>query len=263
MLRLELFILSILCSLAVMGQEKGCIPTKEPYPFKAGEKFELSLMYKWGAVNTEVAGAWVDLESVSFNGQPAYHTNLKIKSAPFFDLFFKMREDFHSWFSATDLRALRYTRNTLEGNYVALNDYTYDWEAKVIHADVNFSGRGQEHYEIPLHRCVYDLPALLYYIRTVDIAQMTPGSHYNLSFAIDDAVFNVVLTYHGPQRLRVRKIGQRDALKFTCTVVQGALFDGKEDLSLWLSSDSSHIPLAVMAPLKVGAVWAWIKSYKQ
>ena len=261
-MRYKLLILGLLFSLSVFGQGKGCIPTRKDYPFRAGEQMDLSLMYKWGAVNTEVALATVTLDSVPFNGEKVFHVNFKVKSAPFFDIFFKMREDFHSWFTVDGLRPLRFTRNTLEGKYTATNDYNYDWPAKVIHADVNFNGRGDEHYEIPLHDCVYDLPALIFYLRTMDLSRMKAGDKYHLSFAIDDAVFDVVLTYHGKESLKVRKKGTMSTRKFTCSVVSGAMFEGNQELQFWFSDDGKFYPVGVMAPLRGGAVWAWIKDYR-
>lgn len=261
-MRWHLLIWALLVSVTVNGQGRGCIPTKKEVPFRPGERMELSLMYKWGAVRTEVGLATITLDSTHFNGEEVYHTNFKVKSASFFDIFFKMREDFHSWIRISDMKPLKFTRDTYEGGYTATNLYLYDWPANVIHADVNFSSRGDEHYEIPLHDCAYDLPALIFYLRTMDLSRMHKGEKYKLSFAIDDSVFDVVLTYHGPEKLNVRKIGKMDALLFTCSVVSGAMFEGDAELKFWFSADGSYVPLGVMAPLRVGAVWCWIKQYQ-
>ena len=262
-MRWKLLIVSLFVSVAVcFGQGKGCIPTKGTPPYKAGEEIDLALFYKWGLVNTEVAKATVKLEGTSFNGTPAFHVGFGVKSAPFFDAFFKMREDFNSWFTVQGLRPLKFTRNTLEGKYTATNVYNYDWNNKVIHADVNFNGRGDEHYEIPLHECVYDLPTLIFYLRTMDISRMQKGGKYHLSFAIDDAVFDVVLTYHGKEPFSLSRSDVRDAHLFTCSVVKGAMFEGNQELKFWFSADGNYVPLAVMAPLRWGAVWAKLKDYR-
>ncbi len=261
-MRWKLLILSLFISVTVNGQGGGCIPTRSEYPFRDGERITLSLMYKWGAVNTEVGQAFVDLDSLRFNGEPAFHVNFRVKSAPFFDLFFKMREDFHSWMTIKDLKPVKFTRDTYEGGYTATNDYNYDWPNNVIHADVNFNNRGEEHYEIPLHECAYDLPALIYYLRTMDLSRMNAGEKYDLSFAIDDTVFDIILTYRGREKINVRKMGKRNALLFTCSVVSGAMFEGDQEVKFWFSDDGYYVPLAVMAPLRVGACWCWLKDFK-
>ena len=93
-MRWKLLIIAFFFSLTLSGQGNGCIPTTGKTPYQAGEEITLSLLYKWGLVNTEVAQGTVKLEGTPYNGVPAYHVNFRVKSAPFFDVFFKMREDF-------------------------------------------------------------------------------------------------------------------------------------------------------------------------
>ena len=255
-----LVIFALLFSLTAAGQQKTVLPMAREYPFQAGEQMEFSLLYKWGAVVTEVGSASLQLDSLSYQGVPAYHTGLYVKSAPFFDIFFKMREQFDSWFAAQDLRPFKFTRDTYEGGYTATNLYIYDWEQEVIHADVNFGGRGEEHYEIPLKNGVQDLPSLVYALRAADFSRMEVNKAYPLSFAIDEAVFNIHLTYKGIETVKVRRLGKTRAHHISCSVVQGAMFEGNQELQMWLSADDARILVGLMAPLRVGGVWAWVKS---
>ena len=176
---------------------QNCLPSIEGNAFKAGERLDYTLQFKWGAVNADVASAVLSLDSVLFRGAPAYHSVITVKSAPFFDFFFKMREKFQGWMTVEGFRPLKFIRDTHEGTYVATNLYYYDWEQNVIHADVNFEGRGKEHYEIPLKPCVYDIGSILYFARNMDTRALVKGGKYPLSFAIDDSVFDVFLTYKG------------------------------------------------------------------
>ena len=257
-----LTLIATFASLLCLAQEKsGSYGTGE-VPFQPGEQFNMGLMFKWGAVNTEVALASVTLDQENYEGIPSYHTSFKVKSAPFFDIFFKMREDFHSWFGVEDLRPLKFTRDTYEGGYTATNLYLYDWPAGVIHADINFNGQGRQVMEIPLKGNVQDLPTLIYTLRTMDMEGMQVGKAIPLRFAIDDAVFDVKITYKGQQNLKVRKMGRMLTHHFSCQVVSGAMFEGDTELQVWFSADENRLPVAVMAPLRVGAVWAWLKSYE-
>lgn len=263
-MRRLLVIALLLCSfLPLGGQETSCLPRARELPFAAGERIKLGLYYKWGAINTEVAEANVDLDSLRYEGTPAFHTAFTVKSAPFFDIFFKMREDFQSWFTLDGLRPLQFSRDTYEGGYTATNLYLYDWEQKQIHATVNFAGGGPQSLDIPLHDCSYDLPTMIYYLRSSDFRQMQPGKSYPLSFAIDDNVFDIRLTYKGEETLKVRKLGKMKVRHFSCSVVSGAMFEGNQELQFWLSADEDAFPVAVMAPLRVGSVWCWLKSYER
>ncbi|MBO4634849.1 MAG: DUF3108 domain-containing protein [Bacteroidales bacterium] len=258
-MRWILSIVAALVSLQVWAQD--CLPTVKELPFQAGESFRMGLYFKWGAVNTEVATADVSLDATLFNGEPALHTTLTAFTASFFSSFYHMNEHFESWFSPENLLPLKYTRNTEQGDYRAYNHYIYDWDSRMIHADINFGNHGPQALEIPLKDCVFDLTAILYYLRSLDMNAFSPGQKAHMSFAIDDAVFDVVLTYKGKERVKVRRVGKVDALRFSCTVVSGALFDGNTEMSIWFSDDENRLPIGLMAPLRIGSVQGWIKNY--
>ena len=234
---------------------------QEAVPYCDGEKVSLSIMYKWGAVNTEVGLATLEVDSLHFKGEEAYHLNCKAKTAPFFDLFYKIREDLQSWVRVQDQRPLQFTRNTLEGSYTATNLYDFDWEKQVIHADINFGNRGPQHLEVPLKEGDCDLISLVYKMRNLGEAGYKKGAKTVIHFAIDDDVYDVTVTFRGEETIKVRKMGKMKALHLSCSVVQGELFAGDELMHLWLSADENRIPVAAFVPLKVGNVQAWLTGY--
>ena len=82
-----------------------------------------------------------------------------------------------------------------------------------------------------------------------------------MRFAIDDNVFDVYIHSQGKENIKIRKLGRMDAWHLSCSVVQGALFDGNENLHLWISADNNRIPVAARVPLKLGAVQAWLSGW--
>lgn len=255
-------VLSLILGAALTLSAQNCLPLGKNRVFNAGEQLSFSLMYKWGAVNTEVGLAEFTIDSTSFNGKSAYHSSLFVKSLPFFDVFFKMREHFQGWMSIDDLRPFKFIRDTHEGNYNATNLYYYDWDRKIINADVNFNRKGPQTLEIPIKECVFDIGSILYYARCMDTSKLKVGGQYPLSFAIDDDVYDVLLTYRGKEVVKARKLGKVRCMRFTCTVVSGQMFSGDEEFVLWISDDGNRLPVGFMAPLRVGAVRGWLKDYK-
>ena len=237
-------------------------PVRKDAPFQDGEKLQYSIMYKWGAVNTEVGLADAVLTRTEVDSEPCYWLKLSARTTPFYDNFFYIRENFESWFSIEEHRPVRCRRDTHEGKYTAWNRYRYDWENAVIHADVNFNGRGDEHYEIPLQKEVYDLPTLVYRFRALEVSGLQGGEHFPLRFAIDDSVFDITLTFVGRETKKIRKIGPVKTLCFNCSVVHGALFEGDKPVQLWFADDNARMPVAFYAPLKAGAIWGWLKQYE-
>lgn len=238
----------------------GTCTWAQDLPFQAGEKIKMGMYFKWGAVNTEVAWGELSLEDSVLNGAPVFKTTLVAASAPFFSNFYDMHEHFETWFTRDSVRPLKYFRNTKQGDYRAFNHYVYDWDNNVIHADINFEGRGQQILDIPINGTVCDITSIIYLIRTMDFEGLTPGQKIPMSFAIDDTVFDIMLTYMGRDGVKVKKLGWIKTWKFNCSVVSGALFDGKTEMALWFSDDGNKIPIGFMAPLKIGSVQAWLKN---
>lgn len=262
-MRRGLLIFSLmLCALVAAAQGKCGVPLRENLAFQSGEKLVLGLQYKWGAVRTEVAQAVVRVDTVRYNGERVFKSAFTVQSAPFFDVFFKMRENFRSWFTLDEVRPLKFIRETQEGSYTASNLYLYDWAERQIHATVAFGDKPETSMDIPLHDCVWDLPTLIFYLRNLDCSRMKPGAQYPLSFVIDDEVFNIHITYNGPSSLKVKKLGRFRVQGFSCSVVSGAMFEGNQQLQVWFSDDENFVPVALMAPLRWGAVWGWFKGYE-
>ena len=250
-----------LAGISLIAQAQACIPRKNDNPFKPGETLQYDILYKWGAVNTVVAKANFSLDEVNYNDSPVFHSLLTVKSAPFFDMFFKMREHFEGWMTEDDIRPVKFVRDTHEGAYAATNLFYYDWDQRIIHADVNYESRGPEHIEIPLKDCVTDIGSILYYTRGMDTSSLKVGSSYPLRFAIDDTIFDIHLTYKGKETVARRRFGSFRCLKFSCSVVAGAMFDGTEDFLIWISDDGNLLPVTFRVPLRVGAMRGWINAW--
>jgi hypothetical protein len=222
--------------------------------FHAGEVMNFVLHYKWGAINTDVGTATVRLDSLTFNGEDAFCCSVYGKTTKIFDLFFKVREDFKSWFTRNGLRPLKFTRDTHEGGYEARNTYLYDWDAEEPHidADIYSSSRGQRSMELPLTPCTYDLPALFFFARNMDVDNVEPGRRYPMTFAIDDDIFNVYFILFGRETIKVKGLGTVKTIKFAAKLLEGEVFTGEEDMIIWISDDENRLPVYFEAPLLIG-----------
>lgn len=237
----------------------SCVPVRTTdasgLAFQAGERMDFVLHYKWGAINTDVGTATVTLDSLTFNGEEAFMCSVQGRTTKMFDLFFRVREDFRSWFTCDGLKPLKFTRDTHEGGYEARNTYLYEWDAAepYIAADVYTSKAGQKSLELPLTPCTYDLPALFFFARNMDMEAVVPGKRYPMTFAIDDEVFNVYFILYGRETIKVKGLGTVNTIKFAAKLLEGEVFKGEEDMLIWISDDENRLPVYFEAPLRVGA----------
>ena len=246
----------------------SCVPVKsireDALAFAAGERMSFVMHYQWGAINTDVGYAEARLDTVTFNGQKAFRCVAVGKTTRFFDLFFKVREDFRSYFTCDGLRPLKFTRDTHEGGYEARNTYLYDWKAAEPHIDatVYTSKAGEMSYEIPLTPCTFDLPALFYFARNMDFDAVEPGKRYPMTFAIDEEVFNVYFILYGRETIKVKGFGTVNTIRFAAKLLEGEVFKGEEDMMIWVTDDDNRLPVYFEAPLLVGKATGRMTGYE-
>lgn len=259
-------ILTLLCITCLQvphyGQDKGaqtsCIPVKsvdeKSLAFGHGEKMSFILDYNWGTVTSDVAYATVSIDSLTYNGQKAFKCTLDGRTTRIYDLFFKVREDFQSWFTRDGLKPLKFYRHSIEGSYESRNSYIYNWDAAepVISAELYTSRVGASTKEIPLTPCTFDLPALFYFARNMNFDVIEPGKKYPMTFAIDDEVYNVYFILYGPETIKVKGLGTVKTIKFAAKLLEGEVFKGDADMMIWVSDDQNRLPVYFEAPLLVG-----------
>ena len=245
----------------------SCVPVKDisngNVAFKSGEKMYFTMHYNWGMINSDIGSAEVKLDEVTLNGQKCFRCAVTGKTTRIYDFFFKVRENFTSWFTMDGLRPLKFSRDTYEGGYVAKNTYIYNWDAAepYISADVYSSSSGQKNLELPLTPCTFDLPSLFFFARNIDMTKVEKGKKYPMTFAIDDEVYNVHFIYYGPEVRNVPGIGKVNALKFSARLIAGEIFKGDTDVMMWISDDENKMPLYFEAPILVGTASGRLTGY--
>jgi hypothetical protein len=248
-------------------KESHCIPVRSlsesTYPFKAGESFGLTIHYKWGLVNTDLGSASVVLDSSILNGVPVFHCTATGRTYKFYDMFFKVRENFQSWFTRKDLSPMKFTRNTSEGDYSARNYFIYkhDKVNPKIEANNYSSKKGEYSIALPLTKCTYDIPSLFYMARNIDLSKVRQGVRYPMTFVIDNDVYNVYFVYWGKMTKTVPGLGKVRTMKFSAKLLEGQVFKGDKDMLLWISDDENRLPVYAEASIRVGLVSLRLSSY--
>ena len=245
----------------------ACIPVmslvEDSLAYSAGEHLEFTVKYEWGIINSDVGKATVDLDTLTMDGRRVFHCAVYGRTVSWYDLLFKVREDFQAWFSADGIVPLKFTRNTREGRYRAKNTYTYMWDMPepLIAADVFTSSSGQRYVQLPLDHCTYDLPALFFMARNMDFDAVAPGVRYPMTFAIDDDVYNVYFILLGRETRKIKGLGTVKTIKFAAKLLAGEVFTGEEDMIIWISDDDNRIPLMFEAPILVGTASGRLAEY--
>lgn len=269
--RLLLPILAVLALLApartVSAQRSRCIPThglsRQELAFDGGERMSFVIHYKWGIINADVASASIALDTTFLNGRKVFNAKLFGQNAKKFDPFFKMREDFRSWFAVDGLEPRRFTRDTKEGNWFALNDYSFDWPSRSIHASLDSKTRGPRTMDLPLTDCTFDVLSLFYFARNLDFNAVEAGRRYPLVFAVDDDICNIYFIYKGIEVKNIKGIGKVRTRRFTVKLASGEVFGEDEEAAgdMWFTDDDNRLLVWFDTPIRIGHVYGRITAW--
>lgn len=230
--------------------------------FKSGEKITFNVAYNWGLI-------WVDAGSVSFtidsilkNGQHIYHLKSWGKTYKTYDWLFKVRDYYDSYVDANTLKPIEFKRDNYEGGFIIKNEYKFDYNSNKIFSFTENTKQDFKKDTLNLPDCTYDVLTATYAARNIDFSIYKTGDTIPLRMIIDNEIFNLYIRYHGKEIVENIDSQKYNCIKFTVLLIEGTIFSGGEDLTVWVTDDKNKIPVIVSAKILVGYVKAYLTSVK-
>lgn len=230
--------------------------------FQPGEKIKYVMTYNWFLVWTDVGEVTFEVRETEKNNQPAYHLIGKGKSYPFYDWFYEVRDIYESWVDPESLRPIYYKRDVNEGGYHIDITYDYNWQDTVAYAESKKTRKPTKLDTIKMPPCTFDIMSIIYHARTIDFTKYDKDEKIPLNLLLDSQIENIYIRYQGKEEKRVRGLGKFNTIKFTGYLVKGDVFEGGEDLEVWVTDDKNRIPVWIESPIKVGKIKARLVDYE-
>lgn len=212
--------------------------------FQAGEKVTFKVFYA-------VAGIYVDAGTATFtntletlNNKPVYHIVGEGHTNSSYDIFYKVRDKYETYIDTTTLQALKFVRNVNEGGYKKYQNVTFN---KTANTAVTNDGV----FNVPA--CVQDVVSSVFYARNIDFDKLQANDKIAFSMFLDNEVYNMYIRYLGKETIKT-KYGKFDAIKFKPLLIKGTIFEGGENMTVWVTDDANHIPVRIESPISVGKV---------
>ena len=223
--------------------------------FQDGEWFKFRIHYGW----FNASDATLQVDNATVNNKPVLHIKGRGKSTGLLSIFFKVDDDYQSYFDKKTGRPVKFIRKIDEGGYT--KDLEIDFDRNANKATVwNKEKNTKNSFTTPPD--VHDMLSAFYYIRNqIDIDNITTGEETKLNIFLDDETLDFKLVFLGRETIKT-KFGKVKALKFRPHVLAGRVFKEKESLTFWVSDDKNKIPLKIEAELAVGSLEADLESYK-
>lgn len=223
--------------------------------FDKGEFLKFKISY--GLINAGIAT--LRLTDTVHNGISVYHAKGIGYTTGVTKVFFKVYDNYESYFEKNNVVAHRFIRKIDEGGYTKNQEGWFDY--KSMKATVkDYEKKTEKEYTIT--RNVQDIVSAFYYLRKYPgLNDLKVGESIEIDMFFDGEVFKFKLKYLGEEVLKTN-FGKLKTLKFRPYVMAGRVFKEKESLTVWVSSDANKVPVRIKASLAVGSLKADLEDYR-
>ena len=232
----------------------GFKPQKER-AFDVGEWFKFRIHY--GIVNAGYATLEVK-EDVK-NNKKVFHAIGRGYTTGMTKLFFKVDDDYESFFDKETGNPYQYIRKIDEGGYKKNQEGFFNQtNDKILVKD--YKNRNEKTFPVPNN--VQDILSTFYYLRnhpTID--KLKIGESISIDMFFDEETTKFKLKFIGKEDLET-KFGTVPTMIFRPYVQAGRVFKEQESLTVWISDDDNKMPLRIKASLVVGSIKADLDGFK-
>ena len=246
---MKYFIFFLLFSLGMMAQTKSAEPA-----FTDGEWLRYKMSYS-GFLRAGTAE--LQLKEADLNGKKVYHAIGKGWTSGMIKWFFKVDDNYQSYFSKDSVYPLLFKRKIFEGGYRKHVNTTFKHDSKKALVQDFLKKKDT----LIGFNNVQDMLSSFYYLRNLDVTQLKPGDEIKLNMFLDAKTYNFKLKYVGEELLKIRG-GKVKTLKFMPLVQAGRIFKEQESVTIWITADDNKIPVRLRANLRVGSLRAELVAYK-
>ena len=226
--------------------------TKEEV-YKSGEWLKYRMHY--GLINAGYAT--VALESTTENNKEAYHVIGRGWTTGVTKLFFKVKDNYQTWFYKDNQQPYHFRRRVNEGGHIISRDVYFDQKAKTAFVKDH---KKKKEKTLTIDN-VQDILSSFYYLRNKDVSELKVGDELELDMFLDYETFGFKMKYLGEEVIKT-KFGKIKSLKFRPSVQSGRIFKAKESLTIWITADKNKIPIRIKADLSVGSLKADLDKFK-
>lgn len=244
----KIFIIAICFALSSIAQEK-------PQAFKTGEwlKFKMSYSGFLKAGNATLA-----VEEDSINGKSVYHVTGKGWTTGMIKWFFKVNDDYQSYFDKETGKPYLFKRKIDEGGYKKHRHTKFNYETKQAYIQ-DFTDQKDTIVENVDN--IQDMISSFYFLRNYDVSQLKTGDEVALDMFMDAQIYPFKLRFLGIEILDT-KFGKVKTLRFRPLVQSGRVFKAQESVTIWVTADDNRVPIKMKASLAVGSLRAELEAYK-
>jgi Protein of unknown function (DUF3108) len=219
--------------------------------FQPGENITYKVYYTLAGVYMPAGEVNFSCAVEPFEGRMVYHMLAKGKTFPFYDNFYKVRDQYESFIDTGSLLPYKFVRQVNEGDYKKYENIRFNKTGNTVITDKGV-------FKVPA--CVQDVLSAMYYARNINFDHSLPGEKIPFTMFLDNQLYPSYIRFVGREIIRTR-YGTFHSIKFKPLLIKGTLFESGEKMTVWVSDDANHVPLRVESAIVVGNVKADMMDY--
>ncbi len=253
-----IIVLLISASTLSRAQEKShfstiSVDSNMKQSFKEGEWLKFRIHY--GFVNAGYAT--LRLKQTNRYGKPLYHAIGKGWTVGAASVFFRIKDNYESYFTMDAIKPIRFKRRVDEGGYIIRRDLVFDHQSKKVSIDDL-----EDNYKSEMAiGDVQDLVSAFYHLRNYDLSKVLEGDELLVNLFFDGETYPFKLKFLKKEIIST-KYGKIRTWRIQPLVQKGRVFEGQESLTIWISDDRNKIPIRIKASLAVGSLKADLEEFK-
>lgn len=259
MKRIILIALVLIVPLVSFAEVINSACRMEPTGIIPGESLKYEAFFQLGLIYVDGAKLETTVSESSCRGIPSYYIFATAETYKTARTFYQLTDTFAVHISKTTTETLNFFEHDEERKWSCY--YNYDFYPTENGMDVNSYKKvaGEDtlfHKGSFVNCCPMDVMTLLYRIRCFDVSHLKAGDEIwfdNYMFSDDN--LRTCIKYVGPDKVKLRRGAERDALKFQfSTAVDGTLFSKKNPVYIWLDVTPDHKIIHAESKLTIGYV---------
>lgn len=222
----------------------------------SNEVLNYEIVYHWGVIWKHAADAKLSIRKTT----DGYYSQLSGKTRSWADKVYPVRDTLKCTMDK-QMRPLRYEKLTHEDDYYARDviKFSYNHTHTSAHC-TRYRKSGNTSIDLSAKTQAYDMLSVFYMLRNLDFNEMSRNKNYTTVIFSGKEKEYLTLNYKGVETIKMRDGSKRKAHSIQFRFTQEGGKKSSDNITVWLSTDDSRIPLLLVGKLPVGEVKCYYKT---
>jgi hypothetical protein len=229
--------------------------TQREDAFQVGEWFKFRIHY--GII--DAGYATLEVKEAIKENKKVFHAVGKGYTVGMAKMFFKVDDNYESYFDKLTSKPYQYVRKIDEGGYTKNQEGFFNQDTnKILVKDY----KNNTEKTINVSENVQDIVSTFYFLRNHPaVDKIKVGEYIAVDMFFDDEITKFKLKFIGRENIDT-KFGKVPTMIFRPIVQSGRVFKEEESLTVWITDDDNKVPVRIKASLAVGSIKADLDGFK-